>query len=110
MDKIAIYGAIQYCIVRYKRGDTSIEIKKRPGPPTYVTMAEIVEKVRDIVYRGQRVKVDDIAKPVSISVQRIHHCILYTILGMYKLFARWVSRLLKRSKSVKVPEIQFEAL
>ena len=49
--------------------------------------------MHDIVLKDRRLKVSEIVKPVGISDERVHH-ILTEELGMKKLSARWVPRLL----------------
>lgn len=124
MDKNAIRGAIQYLffkklntteiladmqqtlgdnapskaticrwVARFKRGDLSIEDDERPGPSKTVTTPETVDQVHDIVLKDRRINIDEIARIVGISTERIHH-ILHVELGMSKLSARWVPRLL----------------
>ena len=66
---------------------------ERPGRPKEVTSKEMVDKIHDIVLNDRRLKVREISETVNISVGRIWH-ILHECLGMRKLSARWVSRLL----------------
>ena len=50
-------------------------------------------KIHDLVLADRRLKVREIAETVGISKDRVGH-ILHEILGMRKLSARWVPRLL----------------
>ena len=51
------------------------------------------DKILDIVHNDRRLKVREISKTVNISVRCVWH-ILHACLGMRKLSARWVPRLL----------------
>ena len=56
-------------------------------------MDENVTQIHDLVLADRRLKVREIAETVGISKDRVGH-ILHEILGMRKLSARWVPRLL----------------
>ena len=53
----------------------------------------MIDKIHDIVLNDRRLKVLEISETVNISVRCVWH-ILHECLGMKKLFARWVPRLL----------------
>ena len=57
-----------------------------------------VKKIHDLVLADRRLKVREIAETVGISKDCVGH-ILCEILGMRKLSARWVPRLLTPGKS-----------
>ncbi|XP_014485173.1 PREDICTED: uncharacterized protein LOC106749835 [Dinoponera quadriceps] len=57
------------------------------------TTEDNVTKIHDFVLADRRLKVREIAETVGISKDRVGH-ILHKILGMRKLSARWVQRLL----------------
>ena len=77
----------------FQRGRTSVFDEPRPGAPKTATMEENVTKIHDLVLADRRLKVREIAETVGISKDRVGH-ILPEILGMRKLSARWVPRLL----------------
>lgn len=77
----------------FKRGRTSVFDEPRPGAPQTATTADNVAKIHDLVLADRRLKVREIAETVGISKDRVGH-ILHEILGMRKLSARWVPRLL----------------
>jgi len=52
-----------------------------------------VTKVHDLVLADRRLKIREIAETVGMSIYRVGH-ILHETLGMKKLSARWVPRLL----------------
>lgn len=77
----------------FKRGRISTEDDERSGRPKTATTEEIVTKVHNAVLNDRRLKVRDLADIANISVDRVHY-ILHDVLGMKKLSARWVPRLL----------------
>lgn len=77
----------------FRRGRTSIFDEDRPGRPKEATTQEIVEKIHDIVLDDPKVKVRELAEAVGISTGSVVS-ILHNDLGMRKLTARWVPRLL----------------
>ena len=66
---------------------------ERPGRPKEVTSLEMIDKIHNIVLNDRRLKVREISETVNISVGRVWY-ILHECLGMRKLSARWVPRLL----------------
>jgi len=77
----------------FQRGRTSVFDEPRPGAPKMATTEDNVTKIHDLVLADRRLKVREIAETVGISKDRVGH-ILHEILGMRKLSARWVPRLL----------------
>lgn len=77
----------------FRCGRTSTKTIPSPGRPKEVTSKEIVNKIHDIVLEDCRVTITEIADIVKISTERIHN-ILHEHLGMRKLSARWVPRVL----------------
>lgn len=84
---------IRYWFNEFKRGRTSVFDEERLGRPIVVTTEDMVNKILDIVLADRRVKIREIADIVHISIERIQN-ILHEKLGMRKLSARWVPRLL----------------
>ena len=77
----------------FQRGRTSVFDEPLPGAPKTVTKKDNVKKIHDLVFADSRSKVREIAETVSIPKDYVGH-ILHEILGMRKLSARWVPRLL----------------
>ena len=69
----------------FRCGRISTSDAERPGRPKEVTSQEMIDRIHDIVLNDRRLKVREISETVNIS----HEC-----LGMRKLSARWVPRLL----------------
>lgn len=84
---------VRYWFNEFKRGRTSIFDEQRPGRPTDVATDEIVGKVHDIIFADRRTKVREVAEAVRVSYGTAIN-ILRDKLGMRKLAARWVPRLL----------------
>jgi len=65
----------------------------RPGAPKTATTEDNVTKIHDLVLADRRLKIREIAETVGMSKDRVGQ-ILHEILGIRKLSARWVPRLL----------------
>ena len=92
-DSAPSHGMIHKWFTEFRSGRSSTEDAARPGRPKEVTTEETVNKVHDIVLADRRLKLREIAEMVGISTERVHN-ILHEFLGMRKLSARWVPRLL----------------
>ena len=77
---------------RFNEGRDSVEDDRRCGRP--VVSPAIVEKVRHIVMGDRRKTIVDIAEECEIGRGSAHN-IVTDLLGMRKVSARWVPRLLK---------------
>jgi len=77
----------------FQRGRTSVFDEPRPGAPKTAITEDKVTKIHDLVLADRQLKVRELAETVGISKDRVGH-ILHEILGMRKLSARWVPRLL----------------
>jgi len=87
-----VYNWTVYILNEFKRGRTSTCNAPRSGRPTEV-MPEIIDKVHDIILTDRRVKVREFFEATGISHGTVIS-ILHEQLGMKKLSARWVPRLL----------------
>ena len=87
------HGMFHKWLTKFRCGSIRTSDADRSGHPKEVTSQELIDKIHDIVPNDRRLKVREISETVNISVGRVWH-ILNECLGMRKLFARWVSRLL----------------
>ena len=78
---------------RFRDGRSSIEDDNRCGRPA-VVKGSIMEKVKEMVYTDRRHTLRSLASTLHVSCSTIHD-ILKNELGMSKVCARWVPRLLK---------------
>ena len=65
----------------------------RPGVPKTAATDDNLKKIHDLVLADHRLKVRERAETIGISKDCVGH-ISHEILGMRKLLARWVPRLL----------------
>lgn len=77
---------------RFRSGRKSIEDDPREGRPSEV-ISSIKDNVKDMIQRDRRMTVRTIATELSVSVSTVHE-ILTKELGMKKVSARWVPKLL----------------
>ena len=91
--------AIAYGIrhARFRSGRDSVEDDPRCGRPA-VEMCSMKEPVKDMINRDRRTTVREIADKLDISVSTVHG-ILTGELGISKVSARWLPRLLKDSET-----------
>ncbi|XP_044313292.1 uncharacterized protein LOC123037293 [Drosophila rhopaloa] len=96
----AVYGdsspsmaTVKNWFTEFQRGRTSVFDEPRPGAPKTSTTEDNVTKIHDLVLADCRLKIREIAETVGMSKDRVGH-ILHKILGMRKLSAQWVPRLL----------------
>ncbi|XP_017794503.1 PREDICTED: uncharacterized protein LOC108576094 [Habropoda laboriosa] len=105
-DNAPSYTTVKKWAAEFKHGHTSLQDNSRSGRPKTATTEEIMIKVHNIVLQDRRLKVSEIARDVGISDERVHH-ILTKELGMKKLSARWVPRLLTESlKHIRMQDSQ----
>ncbi|XP_030765734.1 protein GVQW3-like [Sitophilus oryzae] len=94
-DSVPSFSTVKFCAAEFKRGRKSLGDDERSGRPKTATTDDNIAKVHHMVLddRRGRIKVREIAEVMSISKERVCH-ILNQDLGMRKLSARWVPRLL----------------
>jgi histone-lysine N-methyltransferase SETMAR len=87
------YTTVKKWAAEFKRGRQSLEDDPRAGRPVEVTTHEMCEAVERVVLENRRVKVTEIAERINMSVGSVE-TIIHEHLGMRKVSARWVPRLL----------------
>lgn len=92
-DSAPSHGMVHKWFTEFRCGRTNTTDAERSGRPAEITTEEMINKIHDIVLEDRRVKISEIAKKVNISNERVFN-ILHEHLGMKKLSARWVPRLL----------------
>jgi len=87
------FATIYIWVNEFKRDRIFTCDAPRSGHPIEAAMLEIIDKVHDIVLTDRRVKVRELVEATGISHGTVIS-ILHEQLGMIKLLARWVPRLL----------------
>lgn len=77
----------------FKAGRESLDDDERSGRPLEVTSQEMVKKVEDALIENGRLKLKEIAQMYNIS-ETTSFKIIHDHLGMSKVSARWVPRML----------------
>lgn len=92
-DKAPSYSMVKTWCADFKRGRTSTEDASRSGRPREAATPEIIEDVHDMVYNDRRVTVRHVSESLGIAIGTVHN-IITEDLGMNKVSARWVPRML----------------
>lgn len=87
------YSTVKKWAAEFKRGRESLEDDPRSGRPATVTTEESIDKIHDMILADRRITERQIAFELTISQERVHN-IIHDELGMNKVSARWVPRLL----------------
>lgn len=101
------YSTVRYWIYEFKNGRESTKDDTRSGRPKDVSTPEVIELVHKTVKSDRRITVEEVAKIVKISSTTADR-ILTEELGMKKISARWVPKMLtdenkkNRMKTAKV--------
>ncbi|XP_045449441.1 protein GVQW3-like [Melitaea cinxia] len=91
----------------YKKGRDSIEDDSRLVRPIEATTPEIIEKVEKLVLENTRLKKKQLTTLVGVSETTIVN-ILHQHLGMTKVCARWVTRILSADQKREPVEARIE--
>ena len=89
-DSALSFTTAKFWVAEFKRG---LGDDERSVSPKTATTQENIAKVHQMVLDDRRIKVRGIAEVMKMSKERVYH-ILNQHLGMRKLSARWVPRLL----------------
>lgn len=87
------YATVKRWVAEFKMGRESVKDDPRVGRPSTATSDDNIARVNDIIMNDRRLTVRYIAKQVDMSHERVQN-ILTAKLGMVKVSARWVPRLL----------------
>lgn len=87
------YSTVARWCAEFKRGRTSTNDDPRTGRPTSAVTQQMIKKVENIVLADRRVTIRFIAEELKISIGSVHN-IIHDHLGMKKVSARWVPRML----------------
>ena len=79
--------------VEFMRGRESLEDDPRSERPSTATTQEHIDRIHQMVMKDRRLTISHLANVISISRERVEN-ILHNELGMSKVSARWVPRLL----------------
>lgn len=87
------YSTIKEWFSEFKKSRKSTADEPRSGRSAKVTTPEMIQKIHKIVLEDRRVKVTEIDETVKMSTECLRN-VLHNLLGVQKLCARWVLRLL----------------
>ncbi|XP_020296620.1 putative uncharacterized protein FLJ37770 [Pseudomyrmex gracilis] len=92
-DSAPSFTTVKFWAAEFKRGRTSLVDDERSGRPKTAITDDNIAQVHQMVLDNRRIKVREIGEAMNMSKERVCH-ILNKDLGMRKLSARWVPRLL----------------
>lgn len=94
---------------RFQDGRENVEDDERSGRPSTSTTDENVEKVRAMVMNDRRITIREVADDVGISIGSCHD-IFANILGMKRVAAKFVPKLLNFEQKQQRMEVAQESL
>ena len=89
---------IQKCFSDFHCDLTSADNTERSRRPKYVSNSEKVEKIHDVMLNEPQVNLEKLAEIPKMSNSSFFN-IVYVILGIKKLFARWLPRFLTEDQN-----------
>lgn len=92
-DNAPAYSTITKFIRLFKTGHMSTEDYPITGRPIEVTTQENIDKVHDMILNDRRIHIHHIVNELELSYGVVHR-IIHDHLGLVKLSARWVPRML----------------
>ena len=96
-----VFANVYNWVNEFKRGNTSTKDEHRSRHPVEVTTSEIIDRIHDMVLSDRRIKKHEIFEATGIS-QGTVFSILHEKLGVKKILARSVPRLLSENKHNRV--------
>ncbi|KAF2352756.1 Transposase type 1 [Trinorchestia longiramus] len=96
-------------ISRFRRGRNETEDDPRSSRPCTSVCVENIDAVRDLIEKDRRITTESVADTLNISVGSAH-TILVDSLGLSKLSARWVPRLLRPDQQESMADLSMEIL
>ena len=96
-DESFFYSMVKKCAAEFRRGRESVKDYERSGHPKVATTDENVELIHSLIMCDRRRRLHDITRQISIRFGAVQ-CILTDILGMSKVSARWVPRMLTKDQ------------
>ena len=94
---------------RFQDGREDVEDDERPGRPSTSTTDENVEKVKEMVMNDRRITIREVADDVGISIGSCHE-IFSNVLGMKRVAAKFVPKLLNFEQKQRRMEVAQESL
>jgi hypothetical protein len=96
-DRTPSYSAVSRLATQFKCGRKEIANLPRGRPPDVATCDEMCQRVDTLVKTDRRVTIRSISDTFGISTERVHF-ILHKKLGLSRICARWVPRLLTETQ------------
>ena len=94
---------------RFQNGREGVEDDERPGRPSTSITDENVEKVKEMVINDRRITIREVADDVGISIGSCHE-IFSNVLGMKRVAAKFVPKLLNFKQKQRRMEVSQESL
>ena len=87
------YATVKRWAAEFKRGRQSLGDDSRSGRPAEACSDENVEAIRQLIEADRRLKVRELSASTGLSCGSVY-TILHEKLGLSKLSARWIPRML----------------
>ena len=94
---------------RFQDGREDVEYDERPGRPSTSTTDENVEKVKEMVMNDRRITIREFADDFGISTGSCHE-IFSNVLGIKRMAAKFVPKLLNLEQKQRRMEVAQESL